>query len=415
MDAATTLIATHSGLRGRPGAGLTPQIISDAVGSMVELLAERGQAPAVGVARDARPSGHLLLNHVVQAVIERGADVVDFGVVSTPTAKLAARQIGVGGVIVITGSHLSPDWNGLKLMAGPGFKPVDTGAMHPPGKVDAGRPRGAVSCDATAAGRHAAAVCAAVDASAIRAAGLEVRLVGGAGTAGRLALAGLGCLASGGPADLTMVMDADGDRLELVDEAGTTLDLEATLCLAALGTSSRTIVKGADTSAMIDVVMAESGGTVHVTRPGELHLLEALDATGADLAGEGNGGVVVPEVGMARDGLAAGALILDLMARTGAPLSSLAAGLPRFARRRFTVPCADASYARNALTALAERMGQPFEDSRHGVLVHRPDSTWGLVRQSATEPVLRVTVESREPAQVDALEADLRAGLARSG
>lgn len=406
-----TVIASHSGVRGRPGVGLTPQVVARAIGSLTDLLEQRELPAVVGVARDARPSGRELLGQAIGAATGRGTRVVDFGVVSTPTAKLAARETGLSGLVVITGSHLGPDWNGMKLMAGPGLEPLDVTALPAPSDEPGHGRRADVSSDGTAARRHVAALCAAADAQAIGAAGLRVRLRGGAGSAGAMTLRELGCRTSSRPADVGLLLDADGDRLELADEEGTPLDPEATLCLAALGADAHTVVKGADTSRMLDLVVAERGGRVHVTQPGELHLLEATEAVGADIAGEGNGGVVVPEVGLARDGLAAAVVIMGLMARTGAALSDLAADLPQLSRRRFTVPCPDASRARSTLEAVATRTGQAFEGARRGVRVQHTDSSWTLVRQSATEPVLRVTVESPDAATADSLEADLRAQL----
>lgn len=414
IEDGATLIASHSGLRGRLGAGLTPPVVAATMASFADLLGRPGQPATVGVARDERPSGLELLPLVTAALTSRGVDVVDLGVVSTPTAKLAARQTGLAGLAMVTGSHLGPEWNGIKLMAGPGLKPLDVGALPPPSDDAYTGPAGAVSSDETAAARHAAVLCAEAeaDAEAIRSARLRVRLRGGAGSAGTLALRDLGCSLTEAGAGVSLALDADGDRLELGDEDGRPLDPEATLCLAALGANARTVVKGADTSCMIDLVMARLGGRVHVTEPGELHLIEGVEAFGADIAGEGNGGVVVPRVGMARDGLAAAVVILGLMARTGAALSELCSRLPELSRRRFTVPCLDASAARSVLRSVAAETGHPFEDARRGVRVLRPGSTWALVRHSATEPVLRVTVESPDPARADLLETELRAHLA---
>lgn len=411
-DGATSLIATHAGLRGRPDAGLTAPVVRNAAGWLVEKIAQRELPATVGVARDERPSGRLLARQVVETVTGRGVDVVDFGVVCTPTAKLAARSSGLGGLVVVTGSHLGAEWNGLKLAAGPDFAPLDAGTMATASSPPAPRARGRLRVDRTASGRHAAAACRVADGASLRAAGLRVRLRGGAGPAARLALRRLGCRPDRAHAEVGLILDGDGDRLVLVDEQAAALDSEATLCLAAIAAGASSVVKGADTSRMIDLVMAERGGSVHVTQPGELHLLDALAATGADLAGEGNGGVVVPAVGMARDGLAAAVLILGLMARTRQPLSALADDLPRLALRRFTVPCGNEERAHLLLDALAATSGQHVEGTRSGVRLQRSDGTWALARRSATEPVLRVTVEARRADRAAALEAELRARLA---
>jgi phosphomannomutase len=163
---------------------------------------------------------------------------------------------------------------------------------------------------------------------------------------------------------------------------------------------------------MVDLLVERRGGSVHVVPPGELHLLEALDATGAELAGEGNGGVVVPEAVRARDGLAAAASVLQLLARSGEPLSAHVAALPRLARRRSTVPCPDGGAARALLAGLADAVGQAAAHPESGIRLERPDGSWALVRQSATEPVLRMTVEGPSEEAAEALHLELEAALA---
>jgi phosphomannomutase len=257
-----------------------------------------------------------------------------------------------------------------------------------------------------------AAVCASFEAELIRAAGLVAGCSGGAGPGARLLLEALGCPLTSGRADLTLRLDPDGDRLELIDERDVALDPELTFALVVLALEARTVVKGADTSRMVDDLATERGGDVHVVPPGEVHLLEGLDAQQADVAGEGNGGVVVPAVGPARDGLAAAAAILALMARTGERLSELASVLPAYARRRSTVPCPDPATAYPTLEALSRRLrAERPADPESGVRIERGDGSWGLIRRSATEPVLRVTAEARTEAAAEALHAELHETL----
>jgi phosphomannomutase len=152
-------------------------------------------------------------------------------------------------------------------------------------------------------------------------------------------------------------------------------------------------VRSADTSRAVDRLLA-GHAAIQVVAPGEFHLVEALRAASASdgplLAGEGNGGVVVPEVGLARDGLAAGARILELLARSGRPLQYHLDRLPRLARRRSAL------------------RGASRQDA---VTVERGGGLWGLVRPSATEPVVRITVEGPDPEEVDALHDELLAAV----
>jgi phosphomannomutase len=389
------------------------------VRGLVEHLRREELPATLGLARDNRPAGEMLAALVTSMATASGADVVDFGVVSTPTAKLAAQRRALGGAVVVTGSHLEPHLSGLKLITAPTYGPLDVRRLTLPatGAGTVGH-RGRVVHDHTAAAKHAAAVLQSIDDEAIRAAALRVGISGGSGEAGTLLLERLRCRPPGSRADLALQLDPDGDRLRLVDERARALDEEATFPLAAVARDASNAVKGADTSRMIDDLMVARGGSVRVVSPGELHLVDALTARGGDIAGEGNGGVVVPAVGLARDGLAAGAAVIDLVARTGSPLSDFADGLPRYARRRSALPCGGRRDACAAIEAVAARLaGRDVDkdragdrDPEQGLLVER-DGAWGLVRQSATEPILRVSVEARSQVAADELHSELRAAL----
>ena len=103
----------------------------------------------------------------------------------------------------------------------------------------------------------------------------------------------LGCKFDGSHVDVGLLLDADGDRLQLADERGEPLYPEIVL-LVALARRPHIVVKGADTSRMVDDLVSGRRGIVHVVTPGELHLVEGIASTGAELAGEGNGGVMIP-------------------------------------------------------------------------------------------------------------------------
>lgn len=403
------LLGTHSGLRGRPGAELSGEAIESTVAGLIELLRQRGLPSSLGLARDERPTSESIAADVCRTALDHGVDVLDFGVLTAPGAKLAARSHGLGGAVIVTGSHLDPGLNGLKLVAGPRYGPVDVRQLPKPTEGYASR-RGRRWRDEGAAAAHVAAIAASVDVERVRAARLSVDCGGGAGSAASLLLTELGCAPPGEGPDLGLRLDADGDRLQLVDDRGELLDTELTLPMVLIARDARTVIKGADTSRMVDALAEARGGSVRTVPPGEIHLVTAL-AAGADLAGEGNGGVIVPEVGLARDGLAAAASILWLLARLEGTLTSALADLPRYERRRSTIPYTEPSKGRASLEALARRMGVELADPEIGVAVERGAGTWGLARMSATEPVLRVTVESSNHADAESLHAELRAPL----
>jgi phosphomannomutase len=405
---ASTPMATHAGLRGRPGSELTDEIVERTIGGLLELLHLRELPPTLGLARDERPTGEALASAVARIAIERGADVVDFGVVSTPAAKLGARLRDLGGAVIVTGSHLDPSLNGLKLVAGPGYRPVDVRRLpQPPTSESAAQ--GNLRKEDAVAGEHVAAICASIDSDAVRAAALSVDLSGGPGRGGAMLLRSLGCEPGSARSDFGLRLDADGDRLQLVDERGAGLDSEFTLPLAVLAHDARAIVKGADTSRMVDRLATEHGGTVRTVPPGEIHLVEGMVEASGDIGGEGNGGVIVPAVGLARDGLAAAAAILWLVARERKLPSVLAAELPQYARRRCLVHCPDATRGQAVIEEVA-RVSAAESHPEVGVLVER-GAAWGLVRLSATEPVFRVTVEAPADTEAEELFLELHATL----
>jgi phosphomannomutase len=404
---APTPIATHAGLRGRPGRELSDELVAATIRRFASLLRAREVRPSVALARDERPEGRRLAALVAHVALAAGVDVVDLEVSSAPAAKHLARTRELGGSVIVTGSHLDRSWNGLKLAAAPTYWPVDVREL-PADDADGAtvRRRGRMRRDGAAARLHAASVGDAGDAEAIGGAGLRVSCVGGAGGSGPALLERLGCRPSVAGADAMLRLDADGDRLALADERGRELDSELTLALGAIARRARSVVAGADTSRAIEAVVS---GPVHRVPPGELHLLRGLAAHGGDLAGEGNGGVVLPEVGPARDGLAAAALVLDLIATSRRPLSELAADVPRLARRRAAIPCGE-DEARAQVAAVAERWATAPVDAEAGVVVER-GGAWALVRPSATEAVLRITTEAPGEAEADALHGELLACL----
>jgi phosphomannomutase len=404
------LIATHSGLRGRH---LTGADVDATVGGLLSLVERSPLEGPIGLASDGRPGNDELISGVAEAITSRGRDAVDFGVVSTPTAKIASRERGLAAAVVVTASHLPHGWSGLKLVIGPHYVPVDVGRLPHPAPRGAGA-RGERREDDAAPRLHAEAIERAVDADSIRAWAPQVGISGGAGDAARLTLERLGCRLGGVTADLGLQLDADGDRLRLADRAGNELDEELTLALCALSAKPRLLIKGADTSRMIDDLVGQEGGEVRTVSPGELHLVEALLESGAELAGEGNGGVAFPAVAAARDGLGAAALILQLLAQRREPLERVAEELPRYARRRSRVPCESEADARAGVEAVAADHGVDASDPDLGALLELGDGAWALVRRSATEPVLRVTVEAPDEATAEALHGHLAEILGRA-
>lgn len=236
--------------------------------------------------------------------------------------------------------------------------------------------------------------------------------------------------------------DPDGDRLALVDERGRFVGEEYTLVLAAralgelgkLGTTGATTGRGRgtptvcvnlSTSRMIEDVAARHGARVVRAPVGEANVVEAMRAHGAPIGGEGNGGVIWPEVTYIRDSIGAMGLVLALMARTGLRLSELVAQVPAYAIVKRKVELLDRKGAARAGSAVARALGREVGasvDEQDGVRVELPVRSargaggagaggagggrgWVHVRASNTEPIMRLIAEAPTRAAAEALLA----------
>lgn len=212
--------------------------------------------------------------------------------------------------------------------------------------------------------------------------------------------------------DAGFAVDPDADRLAIVDERGSYIGEELTLALSAwslleaLGDSAKgqTLCANLSTSRLIDDVAARYGARVVRTAVGEANVVQGMIDHGALLGGEGNGGVIWPEISFVRDSLAGMALVLALMGRTGKTISQLVADLPSYAIVKRKVELADRSLADKAGEKVASHFkGRGSIDRQDGVRVDIADyeksgqAAWLHVRASNTEPIMRLIAEARTP------------------
>jgi len=343
-------------------------------------------------------------------------------------------KIGITGVRGVVGQTLTPE---LVVRFAEAF-----GSYLDGGRVLVcrdPRPSGPMVQAAVTAGLLYAALAPHFDVAAIRARRLRVAVDCGNGSCARLVprwLADLGCevlpinddpslpfprlpepsvatagqaraIVLAGRADLGLVLDADGERLSLVDETGRPLSEELTLPLAvesALARRKGPIVTNVSTTGLVEKVAARHGARVVRTPVGQAYISEAILEHGAVLGGEGNGGVAVPEVQATHDSAAAAALLLEHLARTGLSLGALVAGLPVVAVRKLAVPVAP-SLLFSALQDFREAVGEvegATVDQADGVKVAWPDG-WVHVRASNTQSLVRVIAEAGDPARAQEL------------
>jgi phosphomannomutase len=206
--------------------------------------------------------------------------------------------------------------------------------------------------------------------------------------------------------------DPDADRLAIVDETGRYISEELTLALVAsrrLEQAKGPIVLNLSTSRVTEELAARAGCPVHRTPVGEIHVVERMRAEGAVLGGEGNGGVIDPRVGFVRDSFVGMAMVLDLLAATGEPLSVLVDRLPRYAMVKNRYPL-QGPRPPDEVAALWDRIVRAHPDARadlrDGLRLDWSDR-WVHVRSSNTEPIVRVIAEAPEPAGARDLAARL--------
>jgi phosphomannomutase len=204
--------------------------------------------------------------------------------------------------------------------------------------------------------------------------------------------------------------DPDADRLALIDETGRYIGEELTLALALLRRLGQVkapaaVVMNLSTSRVSEELARRRGAVVHRTPVGEIHVVERMRAESAVMGGEGNGGVIDPRVGFVRDSFVAMALVLDLLAATGARLSGLVSELPRWAMIKDQYPLRPAA-REQGIAALWDQITAEFPeataDRRDGLRLDW-DDRWVHVRSSNTEPIVRVIAEAADAGDARAL------------
>ncbi len=437
------LMLSVSGARGIVGRTMTPEVAAAYGGAFGSFLkATTGKArPRVVVGRDGRISGPPLAAAAIGGLTATGCDVIDIGVAMTPTVGVMIGHHRADGGLTVTASHNPIQWNGIKCLDGDGLAPPPAIAKEIVDRFKARRidwcgplETGRVSEDMAAARVHVDRVLENVDVAAIRAQRFTVVLdsVNGSGClGGRMLLEELGCgvqhifgemtgifghvpeplaenlvdlagAVRGAPgAACGFAQDPDADRLAIVDERGTFIGEEFTLVLAALRmlqrTGGGTLAANLSTSRMVDDVAARFPGS-HVVRTavGEANVVAGLRGAKGVLGGEGNGGVIFPPVCWVRDSLTAMALVLELLAHEGKPLSAVIAGLPRYAMVKRKMELASVGGMAAVAPALA-KVKAAFAKERisdvDGVRVDFADG-WVHLRASNTEPIVRVIAEA---------------------
>ena len=427
-----SLKASISGIRGIVGESLTPDVIVKYVSAYSQMM----PAGPILLGRDSRPSGDVLCNFVAYLLNCLGREVIEIGIVPTPTVLFCVKEKGYAGGIVITASHNPIEWNALKLVNSKGkfLSPAEFAKLSElveQGKFDYAvwDKLGKSEKMHDMALLHLEKVLNFVDVEKIKAKNFKVvidTVNGAGGPIGAKLLRTLGCEVieintettgyfahppEPTPVNLTQLsekmkecgadvgfaLDPDADRLVLAGSDGEILSEEYTLALCAdhyLSSKEKTdLVINLSSSRLCDDVAAKHGVKVLRVPTGEIHVTESLEQTGAKLGGEGNGGVILPQINKCRDTLVGMALILEYLANNGKKIEDCAEeiGNYSFIKTKFQVTDID-------LTKTEALLKEKFPDGKlnnsDGLRLDFDDS-WVLIRKSNTEPIVRVFAEAK--------------------
>jgi len=446
-----TLITSISGIRGtiggKVGENLTPVDITKFTSAYGSWLKEQNHSSqTVVVGRDARLSGPWV-SHIVCATLQSlGFNVIDAGLSTTPTIEMAVVFENAAGGIIITASHNPKQWNALKLLNNKGefinaaagnailekaaAEDFDFASIEKNGKYS--------TQDYLDAHINAILALPLVDVNAIRNAAFSVALdavnsTGGIYIPALLKALGveqikeLHCEPTGhfphnpeplpqhlgdiineiknNKVDLGIVVDPDVDRLALVDENGDLFGEEYTLVAVAdyilSNQKGNTVSNLSSTRALRDVT-EKHGGIYNAAAVGEVNVVEKMKETNAIIGGEGNGGIIYPELHYGRDALVGVALILSHMAKSGVSASRLRSTYPNYTISKNKIDLPDNLDVDELLDQIAEKYKNQEINRIDGVKIEF-DEEWVHLRKSNTEPIIRIYSESKSAQTADVL------------
>jgi len=461
---AADIKASVSGIRGIVGESFTPPLVLRSTAAYARWLG-KGR---VAIGRDTRVSGFAIQNLAASALLACGIDVVDIGIVPTPTLLLFVRRHALDGGIMISASHNPIEWNALKLVKRGGLflNQEDFAAFQefwredaPEGVYKPARLFGNLACDEAAAAEHIDAIANTLSLETLRSRRFRVAADPGNGAGARMDtpfLTRLGCdvfqihgeitgdfarppeprpdalgalseLVTRERCDVGFAQDPDADRLCVVDEKGRALSEEMTLALSAWAyylsrerssaCEKGDIVVNVSTSRYAADIARHYGRQCHLSRVGEANVLALMMEKNAGFGGEGNGGVIYPLINPCRDSFVGISLILDLMAALRMPLSEI---IEKF-HKEIATPCTmikEKCAFTGDMSLVSARIREDFRKFGEGCTENTMDGlrldfadAWVHLRESNTEPVVRVIAEARDAARARDLVRIVKAAL----
>ncbi|ATA71459.1 phosphoglucosamine mutase [Capnocytophaga sputigena] len=448
-----SLIKSISGIRGTiggvPNDNLTPidaVKFAAAYGTWLKKHIYKNHVKVV-VGRDARISGEMVQNLVQYTLVGLGIDVVDIGLSTTPTVEVAVTMEQADGGIILTASHNPKQWNALKLLNSKGeFLNAQEGEEilriaaaneFTFAEVDA---LGHITHNDTYIQRHIDAVLSLLPLAtleAIRKRKFKVAVDAVNSTGGiaiPLLLERLGaevvplyCEPNGQfphnpeplkehlsdicakvvevKADLGVVVDPDVDRLALITEEGEMFGEEYTLVACAdyyLSKKKGNVVSNLSSSRALRDIAEKHGVEYAAAAVGEVNVVTKMKEVNAVIGGEGNGGVIFPELHYGRDALVGVVLFLSLLVEKGITVSALRRSYPAYFMSKNKIQLSSGLNPDKVLLAMQEKYADEQITTIDGLKIDFPFS-WVHLRKSNTEPIIRIYTEAKTQAEADAL------------
>ena len=449
-----TLIKSISGIRGtiggRAGDTLNPLDIVKFTSAYATFIGKNKKSNVIVVGRDARISGEMVKNVVCGTLMGMGYDVLNIGLATTPTTEMAVTMSGAAGGIIITASHNPRQWNALKLLNSEGeFLTAADGAEvlsiaeHEDFEYADVDNLGHYYEDTTFNEKHIDEVVGLklVDVEAIRKAkyrvcvdainsvggiilpqlferlGVEYTILNGKAD-GDFAhnpepleknLSGIMDEMRTGKYDLGIVVDPDVDRLAFICEDGNMFGEEYTLVSVAdyvlAKTKGNTVSNLSSTRALRDITR-KHGGEYYAAAVGEVNVTTKMKQCNAVIGGEGNGGVIYPEIHYGRDALVGIALFLSSLAEKGCKVSEMRKSLPDYFIAKNRIDLTSQTDVDAILVRIKEKYANQQVNDIDGVKIDFDDK-WVHLRKSNTEPIIRVYSEAASMEEADALGKEL--------
>lgn len=447
-----TLIKSISGIRGtigaQPGENLTPIDIVKFTTAYARFMSQKndGKRLTIVVGRDARISGEMVEKIIEGTLLGCGVNVINVGLCTTPGTEMAVITYKADGGIIITASHNPKQWNALKLLNEKGEflndaegKKVLAFAEDDSYQFPDVDHLGKVILSEDFNDTHIAQVLALplVDIEAVKARKFKV-VVDAVNSIGGIVipklLRELGCevvelnceptgefahnpeplpqnlteisevIVREG-ADLGIVVDPDVDRLAFVNEDGTMFVEEYTLVAVAdyiLSQKVGNTVSNLSSSRALRDVTEAHGGSYTASAVGEVNVVAKMKQTGAIIGGEGNGGVIYPELHYGRDALVGTALFLTYLAKRNMTMTALRATYPAYYASKNKIELTPAIDVDKVLLEMKSRYASENVNDIDGVKIDFAQS-WVHLRKSNTEPIIRIYTEAKSAAEADEL------------